>query len=52
MDVLPTGRSAGLMAGTLPGVFTAPSTSADRHNSGGGSPTVHGSLTSDSRVAD
>jgi hypothetical protein len=50
MDVLPTGRSAGLIAGTLPGVFTGAFDVGGSTNSGSGSPTVHGSLTSDSRV--
>ena len=50
IDVLPTGRSAGLIAGTLPAVFTGAFDVGGSTNSGSGSPTVHGSLTSDSRV--
>jgi hypothetical protein len=50
MDLLPTGRSAGLIAGTLPAVFSNSFDVGGSTNSGGGSPTVHGSLTSDSRV--
>jgi hypothetical protein len=50
IDLLPTGRSAGLIAGTLPAVFTGAFDVGGSTNSGGGSPTVHGSLSGDSRV--
>jgi hypothetical protein len=50
IDLLPTGRSAGLIAGTLPAVFSNAFDVGGSTNSSGGSPTVHGSLTSDSRV--
>ncbi len=49
IDTLPTGRSAGLIAGTLPGVVTGAYDVGGSTNSGSGSPTVHGSLSGDAR---
>jgi hypothetical protein len=49
IDLLPTGRSAGLIAGTLPGVVTGAYDVGGSTNGSSASPTVHGSLSGDAR---